>query len=209
MFIFRMNLKTQQIELDDKAQLEVVRDMLSRTRGNVQQNSIFYLLWGWLVFAATVLQYVFMTQLHWNQFHMIPWIILMPAGGAISFWIGRRMEERANYTTLLDRVMGYLWGGITVGILFSLFLSMRLGWANSYILVILFYGIGAVISGLILKFRPLIIGGVFSLLLIAAVLAFPVLIEQFSDMLLLLAISIVATYLIPGYLLRRKKESHV
>ena len=73
----------------------------------------------------------------------------------------------------------------------------------------LFYAIGTFISGRILRFRPLIYGGLFSLLLILSVLVFPALLASFQQNLIILALSIVATYLIPGYLLRANKEAYV
>lgn len=183
--------------------------MLERNRHRVHRDSVYYLLWGWLVFAATAIQYVLLTQLESNNYHWITWPILMPIGALWSMLIGRKMEKLAGHTTLLDRVMGYLWGGMVMGILFSILMSSRLGWSNSYILIMLFYAIGTFISGRILRFRPLIYGGLFSLLLILSVLVFPALLASFQQNLIILALSIVATYLIPGYLLRANKEAYV
>lgn len=124
-------------------------------------------------------------------------------------YVGKKRAKEARHSTLLDKVMGYLWGGIVVGILFSILLSSRFGWANSYILIMLFYAIGTFVSGRILKFKPLVIGGLFSLVLILSVLVFPDLIQSFKQNLIILAISIVATYLIPGYMLRANREAYV
>ena len=88
-------------------------------------------------------------------------------------------------------------------------MSAKIGWSNSYLLVILFYGIGSLISGRILNFRPLIFGGMFSLLLVAAAIVFSNIISGFDQTLIVLAVSIIGTYLIPGYLLRANKEAHV
>lgn len=195
--------------MDQKQQIDTIQQMLERTRHRVHRDSVYYLLWGWLVFAATAIQYVLLTQLEWNNYHWITWPILMPIGALWSMLIGRKMEKLAGHTTLLDRVMGYLWGGMVMGILFSILMSSRLGWSNSYILIMLFYAIGTFISGRILRFRPLIYGGLFSLLLILSVLVFPALLASFQQNLIILALSIVATYLIPGYLLRANKEAYV
>jgi hypothetical protein len=183
--------------------------MLQKTRHHLHQDSIYYLIWGWLVLAATLIQYILLSQLGWNSYHWLTWPILMPIGALWTMYIGKKRADEARHSTLLDRVMGYLWGGIVIGILFSIFLSSRFGWANSYILIMLFYAIGTFVSGRILKFKPLVIGGLFSLVLILSVLVFPDLIQSFKQNLIILAISIVATYLIPGYMLRANREAYV
>lgn len=195
--------------MDQKQQIDIIQQMLNRTRYRVHEGSIFYIFWGWLVLSATVIEYLLLTQFESEKLHWITWPILMPLGGIASYFIGKKMSKEAGHITLLDNVMKYLWAGIVTGIIFSLFMSAKIGWSNSYLLVILFYGIGSLISGRILNFRPLIFGGMFSLLLVAAAIVFSNIISGFDQTLIVLAVSIIGTYLIPGYLLRANKEAHV
>jgi hypothetical protein len=195
--------------MDQKQQIDIIQQMLNRTRYKVHEGSIFYIFWGWLVLSATVIEFLLLTQLELEKLHWITWPVLMPLGGIITYFMGKKMGKEAGHITLLDSVMKYLWGGIVTGIIFSLLMSAKIGWSNSYLLVILFYAIGSYISGRILDFRPLVYGGLFSLLLVAASILFSDIINGFDQMLIVLAISIVGTYLIPGYLLRANKEEHV
>jgi Mn2+/Fe2+ NRAMP family transporter len=96
-----------------------------------------------------------------------------------------------------------------LGILFSLGLSARIGWVDSYILIILYYALGTAVSGLILQLRELVFGGVFSILLVLGILLLQKDQVDFEAMLIAMAVSIVGTYLVPAYILRMKKTSDV
>jgi len=65
---------------------------------------------------------------------------------------------------------------------------------------ILIGGIGTMVTGLVLRFRPLVAGGV--LFLVAYVISMCVLAEYKP---LIQGIAVITGYLIPGYLLKYKK----
>ena len=87
-------------------------------------------------------------------------------------------------------------------------MSARIGWVDSYILVILFYALGTTVSGLILQLKELVFGGFFSIVLVLGILLLQSEVD-FEAMLIAMAVSIVGTYLLPAYILRMKKTSDV
>ena len=196
--------------MDNKQQLDVIEQMLTRTRYRMyEQGSIFYLIWGWAVLIATVLEFLLLKSNQWSAYHWLTWPVLMPMAGLISAYTSRKLRNASGYKTLIDEVMRYTWGGTLLGILFSLGLSARIGWVDSYILIILFYALGTAVSGLILQLRELIFGGVFSILLVLGILLLQSDQVDFEAMLIAMAVSIVGTYLVPAYILRMKKSSDV
>jgi len=134
-----------------------------------------------------------------SDLNYLPWAILMPLGGIISAILGFRKSKNEKVKTHINHFLGYLWiaFGVTLGIV--LFSSVKLGFENTYPLVIVIYGIGTFVSGGALKFKPLIIGGLMCWLL--AIIAFLV---GFELQLLLLAASVLISYIIPGYILKSK-----
>jgi hypothetical protein len=72
------------------------------------------------------------------------------------------------------------------------------GWQAAYPYLILLYGIGTFLSGVIFKFKPLKVGGIISwgIALVAFFVSFPI-------QLLLLALTTLVAYLIPGYLIKK------
>ncbi len=46
---------------EQAAQLKTIAEMLQRTRYNIRINSIFYLIWGWLVLLSVLIEYILLT----------------------------------------------------------------------------------------------------------------------------------------------------
>lgn len=72
------------------------------------------------------------------------------------------MGKEAGYRTHIDIAIIYLWYGFLFAILVILAFSIggKIPWEMSNVLIIVMYGLGTFVSGGILKFRPLIIGGI-------------------------------------------------
>jgi hypothetical protein len=191
-------METGNKEFNEKAGLELIGEMIQSARQDIQDNGFFYLLWGWLVFAASLIQFVLFDIVHYPK-HYIVWIILTPLGGIVSAVYGYRESRRPRVRTYTDAFIGYLWGGFYAMLLMVLFFMPKIGYHTSYILIMMLYGFGTFVSGGALRFRPLIIGGVASWIL--AVISFYV---SFSTVLLLTALSILISYIIPGHMLRAR-----
>jgi len=183
--------------------IRVITEMIENSKSNIKDNSFFYLLWGWLVLIASVTNFTLL-KMGYFEISWIPWPVLMFGGGIVSGIAGRRMSKKTKVKTMFDCAMAYLWGGFVITIFIILFLSAygNISWKTSNIMVIALYGLGTFVSGGILKFKPLIIGGIISWAIAIATLFLP---EIFS--LLMVASSIVIAYLIPGYMLKSKEQS--
>lgn len=97
-----------------------------------------------------------------------------------------------------DEILGAVWlvfvgcGGI-LGIVVG-----RLGnWQVMYSLILMLYGIPTILSGAVLRFRPLVAGGLvcWGLSIISSFLAF-----EYS--ILMISIAVIAAWIIPGYLMQ-------
>jgi hypothetical protein len=187
--------------MTEKESLQIIQEMISTSKGKIKDNSFFYLLWGWLVLVASLSNY-FLLQINY-EYAFIPWPILMTIGGIASGIAGYRLGKKANVITVIDKAMMYLWWGFLVLILIVLIMTgvNKMPWQSTYPLIISLYGFGTFVSGGILKFKPLLLGGVACWII--AIVAFFVSPE---NVLLLTALSIVVSYLIPGYMLKYKKE---
>jgi len=190
--------------MNERESLDLIRDMIDRTKSNLRQQSSFYLIWGWVVLLATLTEYVLLLWFSDFQHHYVVWPIAVLIGIASTLFMASKMSESKKVTTYADRALTYFWSS------WSFFLALLLvyaaiggmSWAHAYALIIALYGMGATVSGGILKFKTLVYGGIFSSLLAVLALFFGFA-ESFSTMLLFLAISIAVSYLLPGYRLRK------
>jgi hypothetical protein len=180
-----------------KEKLDVIFEMIENSRTNLKENSFFYLLWGWLVLLASLLHFTLMRMGFFYSF--LAWPVIMSIGMIISTIAGIRMGKKSHYRSHLDTAMIYLWWGFffTMLIPMAFAIAGKIPWGIFNALIISLYGLGTFVSGGILKFRPLIIGGMCCWLICLGAFFIP---EEYT--ILLVSLSIIIAYLIPGYLLR-------
>jgi|SRR5882724_256854 len=183
--------------------LLVIQTMIDRTKNSVADKSFYFLLWGWLVFIASLLQFVLkvivQTPLHpavWN---------LMFIGVIVSVWYGRKEKGKVRVKTYIDENIRHVWVGIGICQFLLIFIFTRnQHWEYCYTFFMLLYAIGCFITGRILKFAPLVWGAIASWAL--------VIVSTFSSYdynILLMATAILLSYIIPGHLLKRKYKNQL
>ena len=182
--------------LSQQESLSIITSMINQAKSNVDQSSFHLLLWGWIIFTASLGHFVLLKFTSIENTHYA-WLLVIP-GAFTSFIYGWRTGSRKKVSTYADRIYMWIWVAffIVFTIMFTLFSGMR-GEINP--LILLFAGYATFLSGQVLKFKPLIFGGI--LFWIFAVLAYLV---QNEYSLLITALSVLTGYLIPGYLLKAK-----
>jgi len=176
--------------------LRIISDMINRTKINIRQGSFHLLFWGWLIFACSLGQYllahVFNYEKHWNI-----WFLTIP-GAVVSLVYGFVNGRKQKVHTYAGRI--YMWTWLCfLPTMIILFVIMGKNLASVPAFILLFAGYPTFISGIIIKFRPLIIGGV-------AFWAFALLAHFGGENVAMLttAVAMLICYLVPGYLLKRK-----
>ncbi len=168
----------------------------------MSENRFYFLFWGWITFAAIVAQFLLKVVLKYEQ-HYYAWFIILPAVIVTMIYSSRR--HRKKHSTYVGDSMKYLWTGIGISFFVLSFIISytKTGWLSSYPFFIVFYGLGTFVSGMFLKFKPLIIGGIFNWVLACICVQLP-----YDYQMLTAAVAILTSYIIPGYLLSPKKESY-
>ncbi len=177
--------------------LQLIQAMIVKTKAKLSQNSIYFLLWGWVTFIAILGQFFLKVVLHYKH-HYLVWLITIPTVIA-SIVYTARTHKKHTVKTYVGESMSYVWTGIGISffVLSIIITNTNGGWVNAWPFFILFYGLGTFISGKILQFTPLTVGGIFNWVL--AVLCMYV---NFDYQLLMAAAAILTSYIIPGHLLR-------
>lgn len=179
--------------------MKIIQEMIATSKNNLKDNSFFYLLWGWLVLVASITHFVLIQVGYQHPY--IAWPILMSAGAVASVIAGYRMGKKSRVVSHVDKMMIFLWYGFLVVITLMIFLAIFgiLSWIAFYPMIISLYGLGTFVSGGVLKFKPLIIGGI-SCWVIAVIVVF----IPGDYVLLMTALSVIIAYLVPGYILKSK-----
>ena len=180
--------------------LQLIQTMISKTRQNMFDNSIYFLVWGWITFVACTGQFVLKHYVKYEK-HYLVWMITF-AGIAFSLYQGNKKAKTIRARTYIDDNMGYLWIGMAASFLVLSLILTRLGWGfSAFPFFIMLYGLGTFVSGRFLKFRPLVMGGIFAwLLAVAATFV------AYDYQMLFAATAILVSYIIPAYMLQHREK---
>lgn len=176
--------------------LKIITEMLNRTRVNFRQGSFHLLFWGWLILICSLSEYLLvrftdLTHPYYVWFLVIPGVFVSMIYGFVS---GRKMKVH----TYADSVWMWTWMAyiLTMMVLFIIH-SRSMETVSPYILMIT--GFPTFVSGIILRFKPLIAGGIcFWIMTLVASYGGPVIGP------LGVPAAMIFGYLIPGYMLKNK-----
>lgn len=186
-------------ELTKEESLQLITEMIGQAKRNFARGGSFYfLLWGWVVMLANFGHYILAEYVQYEAPYIV-WVLTIPAGIASGIY-NARMDRRAKVKSHLDRMYGYIWLGVFVGVLILLFFMGKVDY-NVNAIILTFAGLGTFLSGVMLRFSPLVVGGV--ALWVASIVAFTL---PVNDQYLVGGIGIICGYLIPGYLLKKAEN---
>ncbi|SMB87638.1 hypothetical protein SAMN00120144_1382 [Hymenobacter roseosalivarius DSM 11622] len=127
----------------------------------------------------------------------LPWMVLMPLMAIVLSVRSRRERKlRPASTALAAKTMRLLQKSFVVIMLIAIICAMQFGWVNAHPILLLFNGLAAVVAGRVLSFRPLVLGGISSVVLGVAIIFMPAHIQ-----LIVIAAAMLVSYVVPGYLL--------
>jgi len=176
--------------------LQLIQSMITKTKDAVAVDSFYLLFWGWLVFACCVVEYVLMVYFKYPYHSFVWWA--MPLGGIVSATYSTRQARKRKSTTYIEEALGYLWIAIAIAFFVMVFINIiSEAWKTAFTYYIMMYAIGTFVSGKLIRFRPLVIGGLLNFILAAVSIKF-----NFANQLLIGALAILTSYIIPGHLLR-------
>lgn len=178
--------------------LEIIAAMIRQAKGNVQKNSFYFLLWGWVVVAANLGVYG-LTQAGYSRPYLV-WLITIPAWFA-SMVYAYRNGKRRDHSTILGQLMLWTWVSFGVTIFILIFFGYKINYQLNP-LILLVSGIPTMVSGIAMRFTPLVVGGI--LFWISGIACFMVSIEYQN---LIAAAAVAIGYLIPGYQLKNKRDT--
>ena len=189
------------MENTHEQQLNLISEMIQTAQKEFNDKSFIYLLWGWAVCLASLAQFGLM-KINYSNSGII-WAIIIPLAMILQVVFMLRQKKTERVRTHMDRIVGYVW--IAFGASMTVVLvSGDVMQLSTFPVLILLYGIGTFISGGIMKLKPMMMGGICCWVIGLA--AFHV---TFDYQLLLLSLSLLLAYIIPGHILHKRYSKHV
>ena len=187
---------------DPKQSLQLIESMINRAKDKFAEDGSMYLLWGWVVFICSVSQFVLIHYFRY-PYHYLVWTVCWLIAIYQVIYLRRKKKHR-RVRTYTSYILGYVWLTFLIVIFLLAFLIGLLTTTEYYVhvnpILLTVYGMPIFLSGIILRFRPLVVGGIGCWVL--SIIA--MLIRNYDYQFLLIPAAMVIAWIIPGYLLRAK-----
>ena len=199
-------MKNENKNLSAEESLSLISEMINSVKGEFRQNAFYFLLWGWTIALSCLVHYTLIMifiRLEMcdkiNLFSFINWAVFVSIGMVIQYShaLKKPVQTKSHY----NRFLRIIWQVSGLTMVLSVFIALKFSF-YPIPLILLITGLATLTSGIIIRFKPLILGGI--LFFIAAMVATYLLYEQ---SLLVCALAIALGYLVPGYILRNSKSN--
>ena len=191
----------EQENISQQQSLAIIESMINKAKNQFSENGFTYLLWGWVILLCSVSQFILQYLMHYPR-HYLVWMLTWLAAlvQVIDSVKGNKKKLVKTYT---DQIMGFVWLAFVVMMLLTgLLVGKALGPGQVYvgnIIILILYGMPTLLSGIILKFKPLVMGGTGCWILAIMANFIP---HEF--IVLLIAAAVIIAWIIPGFLLRSR-----
>jgi hypothetical protein len=176
--------------------LRIISEMINRTKVNIRQGIFHLLFWGWLVFFCSLAEYLLL-KFTGMENPWIVWLLTIP-GAFVSFIYGFVKGKRSPFHTYADMLYMWTWMAFFISAV-VLFIISSERMVSFTPLILMLVAIPTFLSGFIIKFKPLIIGGI--LFWVFALIGY---FAGHEVALLTVPPAMLTGYLIPGYMLKNK-----
>lgn len=188
----------QENEMNPEQSLMVIQSMIKTVQSRFYDNGTLYLLWGWVILVCSLGHY-FLLYNHTIDHPERVWLLTIPASLFHFIWMARQGKKK-KVTTYGDEIIGYAWLSFAACMTLTyLLFGSNAEWHRMYSVILMVYGIPTFISGAVMRFKPLMIGGFFCWVL-SAISNWVMPIQT----LLLVGLAVTCAWIIPGYILRHQ-----
>jgi uncharacterized membrane protein YccF (DUF307 family) len=183
-------------ELSGLESLRIIDSMINKARNRFSENGHLYLVWGYTILAITLLQFA-VVSFQWLESPHALWGLCFLPWGYMLVYLGRK-KRKATVRTYTEEIASVVWlvfAGMMI--ITGFVLSYTNAFLAMYPAYLILYGMPTTLSGYILRFRPLLLGGLSCWVLSIACLYAPT-----AYQILFLGAAVVLAWIIPGHLLQ-------
>lgn len=185
----------------------IINKAIANFRMNYKENAHVFLLWGWILTFAGISNFILLKILDsrelWEHSGFLVlgnWVLFILVGFIIMSFTLRKINKEKKVHSHIDKFINNLWWVTVASFVIATVLCFRLE-IEPPPLMMLIAGLATTTTGLVIRFRPVIIGGMsFFLFSIATTFI------TNEYLALVVSAALVCGYLIPGYFLKAAKD---
>jgi hypothetical protein len=192
--------------LTPEESFSIINKAIANFKMNYRETAKIFLFWGWVLALASLSNFIILKILYSREsyeliglFSLCNWALFLLIGFIIMFFMERKINKDKKVFSYLESYFKNLWTVTAASFIIATFLCIKLE-INPPPIMLLIAGLATTTSGLLIKYRPVIIGGMaFFIFSLAATFVSN---EYIS---LIVFVAIICGYLIPGYSLKSAK----
>ncbi|RZP01770.1 MAG: hypothetical protein EVA43_05750 [Flavobacteriales bacterium] len=146
-------------------QIEVISKVINSTRENLKPLSLNFIFWGSLIVVMSLIHYSIPQFIQYTEYSsLLFWTILPILGMIFTIVYNIKIRKILGYETYLNRVIKIIWGIFNLSWLVMVVMSLLNGINNPVPEILFLLSTTLITTGIIIKFKPIIIGGILLML---------------------------------------------
>lgn len=199
-------LKSTSDSMNEAQSLLVIKEMIEVSRKKLKRDGILFIVWGWALFFVSLSGYIGRSfVLTFTLENIIKIFEIVPPLLAVTFTIYYIIRQRKKVQTYIGISLRYVWISLFVSMVlvnliqFNVLKSINFELQHPIVMVLMAFAV--TVTGGILRYRLIIIGGiVFGLLALLASFL------NLQEQLLIESAAWIIAFIIPGHILYANRE---
>ena len=146
-------------------QIEVISKVINSTKENLKPLSVNFIFWGSLIVVMSLIHYSIPQFIQYTEYSsLLFWTILPVLGMLFTIVYNIKIRKILRYETYLNRVIKIIWGIFNLSWLVMVVMSLLNGINNPVPEILFLLSTTLITTGIIIKFKPIVIGGILLML---------------------------------------------
>lgn len=180
--------------------LEIIEQMIKKAKNQFSEDGTLYLLWGWVILCCSLAHFIID---HFQLFSQ-PWAVWSVTWVVALYMLAfiRKRDSARRVKTYTEDILGKIWFTFVIMMLVIIFILQAYipeFYRYNFMFILVCYAMPTFLSGYVLQFRPLIMGGAccWALALLAGLV-------DFHYHPLFVSAAVILAWIIPGYILKSR-----
>lgn len=179
--------------------LALINEMILKAKKSFSKVSFYFLMWGWILAFASLTEFVLL-QINFSM-PWLPWCVFPVVGAIWSGVKGAKEGKKQQHSTFTDKLMAAIWSTFFITLI-VIIVACILSGTNPGPTITIVTAIPTIVTGFLIDFKPLKIGGIiFWLFGLLAFVAPSVYVP------IIFSLAMLGGYIVPGILLKKLERN--
>lgn len=140
--------------------LDLINETINKTKEQIRPLSVNFIFWGILIIVMSFIHYSFPSIIQMKPYSsLLFWTFLPLIGMIITVYYNKKIRDSRGYETHLSRVIKIIWMVFNISWLIIVVNSLIIK-QNPVLDILFLLGMTTLITGLIIRYKPVSFGGI-------------------------------------------------